>query len=288
MRTTGIVDERTCGVPCHFCGGGERVEIADIWTDGTFQIECCCEAMHETVVHEMAEDPAWARLLLQRAGVEDLTGHRLRRLADDGACTMLLDYQLVLRTVSIPVARAFVARHHAHCGPPAVSRFVTGVFNGYFMLGVVMVGNPVARALNGRGVLEVNRLCVRRDVPAALAWNAASMLYGWAVREARQRGWAKIITYTRIDEAGTSLIAAGWCREGVVRGRGWHSAKRARSNTNAFIDKVRWSRSLHLRTAAPRDTGHPALPAPDLTRGAGLPLDLWCSDPSPAELLQRL
>jgi hypothetical protein len=118
-------------------------------------------------------------------------------------------------------------------------------------LGVVMAGNPVARAFMGRGIVEVNRLCIRRDLPRALAWNCASLLYGAAAREAERRGFGRIITYTRADESGVSLVAAGWEQEAVVRGRGWHSASRARSNTNAFIDKVRWSRTLKQRAPPP-------------------------------------
>jgi hypothetical protein len=115
------------------------------------------------------------------------------------------------------------------------------------MLGTVIVGNPVAPAFNGRGTLEVNRLCIRRDVPRALAWNAASMLYGWSAREAERRGWSHIITYTRADEEGTSVRAAGWQQEATVRGRGWHSSRRTRANTNAWIDKVRWGKPLRPR-----------------------------------------
>jgi len=37
----------------------------------------------------------------------------------------------------------------------------------------------------GRGIVEVNRLCARRDVPAALRWNAASLLYGRAGRDSK-------------------------------------------------------------------------------------------------------
>ena len=120
-------------------------------------------------------------------------------------------------------------------------RFHTGIYNGRTLLGVAIVGNPVAPGLNGRGIAEVNRLCIRRDTADALRWNAASMLYGWCAREAARQGWRKIITYTRVDEPGTSLRAAGWTQECRVRGRGWHSARRARSNTNSWIDKVRWS-----------------------------------------------
>ncbi len=241
---------------CLFCNAPERVEIFEIWSDGAFQIECCCEGLHETVVFEMADDPAWARELMQRKGVEVITGSRLRRVADDGGCSMLLDYQLELHPIAFGAARDFVARYHRHCAAPVTWRFGKAVWNGRVMVGVVMAGNPVAPALNGRGIVEVNRLCIRRDVPRALAWNAASMLYGWAAREAALRGWSKIITYTRSDEAGTSLVASGWEREAVTRGRGWHSKGRRRSNTNAFIDKVRWSKQLRPRRQAKPGESH--------------------------------
>ena len=229
--------------PCLFCGEPERVEIAEIWGH-EFMIETCCERLHEAVVRDMADDPEWAKTLLRRIGMEELTGNRLRRLADDGCCGLVLDWQLRIGPVTRPIARTFVGRHHQHCPPPVTWRFEAAAFNGATMIGVVLVGNPVARALGGRGTLEVNRLCIRRDVPRALAWNAASMLYGWAAREAGQRGWGKIITYTRADEEGRSLVAAGWVKEASVRGRGWHGGDRRRSNTNAFIDKVRWSKTL--------------------------------------------
>jgi len=158
---------------------------------------------------------------------------------------MVLDWQLRLRGISFAAARSFIARHHSHCGPPAAWRFGSSVLNGTTLIGVVMVGNPVARLLCGRGTLEVNRLCIRRDVPRALAWNAASMLYSWSAREVARRGWSHIVTYTRADENGTSPRAAGWTKEATVRGRGWHSARRRRSNRNGFIDKVRWGRTLH-------------------------------------------
>lgn len=257
MSASSLEGNSTGQATCVFCGELEQVGVADVWADGTFQLACCCETMHDTVVCEMADDPVWARALLRHAGVEALTGHRLRRVADDGGCTMLLDYQLELRPVTFRVARAFVARHHQHCGPPVTWRFGVAINNGFNHLGVVMVGNLVARALNGRGVLEVNRLCIRRDVPRALAWNAASMLYGWAAREAGRRGWTRIITYTRADEEGTSLRAAGWNPEASVRGRGWHGQDRNRSNTNSWIDKVRWGKSLRpVNARQGKDPGH--------------------------------
>jgi hypothetical protein len=78
------------------------------------------------------------------------------------------------------------------------------------------------------------------------------MLLGHAARTAEQQGWDRIVTYTRLDEAGTSLIASGWKSEAVVRGRGWHSGTRSRSNRNAFVDKIRWGRQLHPWHHVPR------------------------------------
>lgn len=171
----------------------------------------------------------------------------------------MLDCQLEIRPVSLRKARAFVRQYHAHCPPPVAWRFGISVWNGWQMIGVATVGNPVARAFNGRGVVEVSRLCVRRDIPALLRWNAASMLYGYCARTAERSGWQQIITYTRADEDGTSLRAAGWTEEGPAGGGGWHSAARARGNQNAFIRKVRWGRLL--RPPVPRPIRH-KLPVP--------------------------
>jgi hypothetical protein len=230
-------------IPCLFCGAPEHVEVFEIWGH-EFMLETCCADLHEQIVADCNDDPAWAKQLLQSLHIECLCGHRLRRLADDGGCGLVLDWQLRFATISHAAARNFVARNHAHCGLPPTWRFHQAVYNGHTLIGVALVGNPVARALTGRGILEVNRLCIRRDIASALCWNSASMLYGWCAREAARRGWQKIITYTREDESGTSLRAAGWSPEAKVRGRGWHSLRRSRSNTNSWINKIRWAKSL--------------------------------------------
>ena len=111
------------------------------------------------------------------------------------------------------------------------------------------MGNPVAPALNGRGIIEVNRLCIRGGLNPMLRWNCCSKLYAHAAGEAERRGFKRIITYIRADEEGASLRAAGWKSEGPAGGRGWHSARRACSNLNAWIAKERWSRNLHPKPA---------------------------------------
>jgi hypothetical protein len=234
--------------PCLFCGEPEHVSVHEVWGH-EFMLETCCEHLHAQIVAEMNADPAWSRHLLRGLDIEALCGHELRRIADNGG-GMLLDWQLrVGPGLGRTQTRAFIARHHGHCAPPLMWRFDAAIYNGNTLLGLAVVGNPVAPGLMGRGILEVNRLCLRRDLPDALRWNAASMLYGWCAREARRRGWRKIITYTRADEPGTSLRAAGWTPEAKIRGRGWHGRTRARSNTNAWIDKVRWAKALSPASA---------------------------------------
>lgn len=243
---------------CPFCGEPAFLEFAEAWSDHRFMLETCCEAAYETAVSEMNDDPAWARTMLLAIDAEALLGARLRRVTDDGHGDMLLDWKLVLQPVTFRVAAAFVRQHHAHCGAPAGWRFGSAVWNGMTMVGVVMVGRPVARGFGDRGMVEVNRLCVRRDVSAALRWNACSKLYGWAAAEAERRGYARVVTYTREDEDGASLRAAGWIREAHVRGRSWNSRTRARTDRAAPVDKNRWCRALHPRAPVrPR----PAMPA---------------------------
>ncbi len=242
---------------CIFCGEPEELSLHEAWVDGNFTLATCCAGLLDHVSAEMHADPAWARWLLRRLGAEDLTGHALRRVTDGAGHGPVLDFKLEVGTVSFAVARAFVERHHRHCAAPCGWRFGFAVFNGYARVGVVTVGNPVARALNGRGIVEVNRLCVRDDLDPMLKWNACSMLYAHSAREAERRGFDRIITYTREDEGGATLRAAGWSCDGPVRGRGWHGSRRSRSNVNAWIGKLRWSRTLRPKVQRPARTCAP-------------------------------
>jgi len=235
---------------CCWCGDPEVLEIEEIWEDSHFTLNTCCEGVLDSVSAGINDDPAWGRDLLRRLGAEELTGHRLRRVSDGQGCHPMLDWQLDLRPIGFAQAWAFIARHHAHCPPPVTWRWSHSAWSGRQLIGVVTAGNPVARAYMGRGIAEVSRLCIRRDIAPLLVWNAASMLYGAACRSAECAGFKRMVTYTRDDEGGGSLVAAGFARDCVVRGRGWHGARRRRSNNNAG-DKVRWSRTLRPKPKAP-------------------------------------
>jgi hypothetical protein len=235
---------------CLFCGEPEALAIQEIWQDGNFQLRTCCPGLLEHVAAGFEDDPEWGRALPRHLGAEDVTGHTLRRVSDGQGNGPVLDHQLRVAAVSFATARAFIVLHHRQCGPPRGWRYGASIWNGHAMMGVVTVGNPVAPALNGRGIVEVNRLCIRGDLHPMLRWNCCSMLYAHSAREVERRGFSRIITYIRDDEEGISLRAAGWVCEARIEGRGWHSARRFRSNRNAWIGKQRWSRTLRPKPAA--------------------------------------
>ena len=249
MTIASLSDEDTPAIQprCLFCGEPEELEIWDMFTDGTFTLWTCCPGLMDSVATGLHDDPAWGRELLRRLGAEALTGYRLRRVTDGQGSTPMLDWQLRLVDVTFSAARAFVARHHGHCAPPVTWRWCHGVANGSQLVGVALTGNPVAPAYMHRGIAEVNRLCVRRDVAPMLCWNAASMLLAEACRVAERHGFKHIVTYTRAGESGVSLRAAGWVCEGRAGGRSWISPKRPRRNASGWIPKLRWSRALRPR-----------------------------------------
>jgi hypothetical protein len=101
-------------------------------------------------------------------------------------------------------ASAFVALHHRHHRPPPGCRFCLGVATEDRLVGVAMVGRPVARHFDDGGTLEVNRTCTD-GTP-----NANSALYAAAWRAAKALGYTRLITYTEGGESGASLRGAGW------------------------------------------------------------------------------
>jgi hypothetical protein len=112
--------------------------------------------------------------------------------------------QLEIVPLTFRQASAFVALHHRHHDPPPGCRFCLGVATADQLVGVAMVGRPVARHYDDGRTLEVNRTCTDGTR------NANSALYAAAWRAARALGYRRLITYTQAGEAGASLRAAGW------------------------------------------------------------------------------
>lgn len=113
---------------------------------------------------------------------------------------------MTLTPVTFAEAKAFVEEHHRHNVGPQGHKYSIGLSdeNG-ILIGVVIVGRPIARHNDDGTTLEVTRNCVLEGHPSA-----CSMLYSAAWRVARNLGYQKLITYTLVTEPGTSLKAAGW------------------------------------------------------------------------------
>lgn len=128
--------------------------------------------------------------------------------------------------VSWQEACEFVDDLHRHHRRPAGHKFCVGVADDDGnLVGVALVGRPVAHHYQDGFTLEVNRTCTDGTK------NANSMLYGAAWRAAKALGYRRLITYTQDGESGASLKAAGWVilAERPPR-KGWDTPSRRRES----------------------------------------------------------
>lgn len=127
--------------------------------------------------------------------------------------------------VSRADARAFVLAHHRHHFDPTAWIAQFGAAVDDVLVGVGIIGLPVARALASGDRATVELLRTATDGTR----NANSMLSrnGWKV--ARALGYERLITYTQAGESGASLRAAGFevVAERPARG-GWDMPSRPR------------------------------------------------------------
>lgn len=130
---------------------------------------------------------------------------------------------LHLVPVSWSDACAFIAEWHRHHAPPRGYKLCVGVADDTTLVGVAVVGRPVARHLQDGHTLEVTRVATD-GTP-----NASSMLYAATWRAASALGYRRLITYTQAPESGASLRAAGWRIVGERPPRpGWDTPSRPR------------------------------------------------------------
>lgn len=135
-------------------------------------------------------------------------------------------------------AFAYVAAHHRHSVVPRGCVFALGAAVGESLEGVVIVGRPVARVLDDGWTLEVLRLCTPSEDAHR---NVCSFLYAASWRAARALGYRRVVTYTRADESGASLRAAGWRVVGEVKARSWDAPSRPRDDRDERVPRLRWA-----------------------------------------------
>lgn len=138
--------------------------------------------------------------------------------------------------ITLREANAFVEQNHRHHGPTVGHKFSIGLSDGEKIVGVAIVGRPVARHLDDGWTLEVNRLCTDGTR------NACSMLYAAAWRTARAMGYKRLVTYILESENGASLRAAGWKCVGQAGGLRWTAKRRPEVDLYPAQMKIRFER----------------------------------------------
>jgi hypothetical protein len=143
-----------------------------------------------------------------------------------------LNRKLEIVPITQKEANAFVRMHHRHHKPVVGSVFQVACAKDGEVVGVVIVGRPVARRLDNGWTLEVNRLCSTGEK------NVCSMLYQAAWRVAKNMGYKRLITYILSQESGISLYAAGWKCLGEAGGGNWNVKSRPRVDTQLRQKKL--------------------------------------------------
>tara|TARA_R110000824_G_scaffold321749_1_gene508560 strand:+ start:756 stop:1190 length:435 start_codon:yes stop_codon:yes gene_type:complete len=141
----------------------------------------------------------------------------------------------MISPVTLKEARAWVNKHHRHHRSPQGGLFAIGLAESDEIIGVAIIGRPVARMLDNGYTAEVTRLAVLDNKP-----NACSMLYAAAWRAARAMGYRKMLTYILDTEPGTSVRAAGWKEVAKVKGQNWDRPSRPRVDLNPKQAKLRF------------------------------------------------
>jgi hypothetical protein len=136
--------------------------------------------------------------------------------------------------VTISDAQEFVSQHHRHHKAPLGALFAIGAAADAEMVGVAIVGRPVARVLQDGWTAEVTRVATTGER------NACSMLYRACWRAARAMGYRRLLTYTLPEEGGASLRGAGFRLVGAAGGGSWSRPSRPRVDKHPLQEKLRW------------------------------------------------
>jgi len=139
--------------------------------------------------------------------------------------------KLVIKHLELKTANDFVSSYHRHNKAVRGHRFSIGCYLGDKLVGVAIVGRPVARMIDQYNTVEILRLCTDGT------YNACSKLYSACVRCAKELGYSRIITYILESELGTSLKASGFTYCYTNTGGSWDRPSRNREDQAPTIPK---------------------------------------------------
>ena len=139
-------------------------------------------------------------------------------------------------------ANKFVKEFHRHNKDCRGHRFSIGAIYKDELVGVAIIGRPIARKLDQKLIAEVLRNCVKPAAPKG----TCSFLYSKAIQVWQVLGGKKVITYTLETEKGSSLKAVSFknVSKTPVFKYGWTNRKNRILPETQKIRKVRWEKEL--------------------------------------------
>jgi hypothetical protein len=144
-----------------------------------------------------------------------------------------------IERLDLAEANMFIATHHRHHKPVVGHIFSIGAALEGKIVGVAIVGRPVARLRDDGITAEITRLCTDGTK------NTCSFLYGASARAAFALGFKRIGTYILASEPGTSLTAAGWKLIGEAGGGSWSRLSRPRVDKHPLQTKFLFEAKLN-------------------------------------------
>ena len=139
-------------------------------------------------------------------------------------------------------ANKFVNQYHRHNKDCRGHRFSIGAIYKDELVGVAIVGRPIARKLDQKLIAEVLRNCVKPTAPKG----TCSFLYSKVIQVWQVLGGKKVITYTLETEKGSSLKAVSFkdVSKTPVFKNGWTNRKNRILPETQKVRKVRWEKEL--------------------------------------------
>jgi len=138
--------------------------------------------------------------------------------------------------IELKDANRFIAQFHRHNKPVVRAKFQIGLMKDEELIGVGVVGRPIARMLSDGKTVEVLRTCIKEGYP-----NACSMMYARLKRISELLGYEKVITYTLQKESQSSLKALGASIVAEVKPQDWDRKDRRRTTQPVYKEpKYRW------------------------------------------------
>lgn len=149
----------------------------------------------------------------------------------------MAESRLSLVPIAMVTANAVVRDWHRHNRPVICGLFAIGAQFDFRIVGVAIVGRPLARALEDGFTAEVRRTCCIPEAPK----NTNSFLYAACWRAWRAMGGRRLVTYNLETESGASLRGAGWKVVAEVRAKPWTHPSRPRDYQPVYGQrKLRW------------------------------------------------